>query len=230
MDGFRSGRSGVGSIGAKGGSMDQTPLGTGASRATSRRRVLQSAATLATMAVVGDRQGSLAASRGWCRSDPFIAIEGVVIDIFCTAPLEAPWYVTGPTEIVVSVPVGVSAALVVAGVGFGHGEVVRFEEKSRLKQLADGLELEVGVYVPANRELPIGVELARNLVGILTPTTAEGLTNQWITLPKRLPIETLLAQLSSDTTPLAIESTGQTARRARDKRAHRRRNGKRERH
>ena len=60
--------------------------------------------------------------------------------------------------------------------------------------MADGLELEVGVYVPASRELPIGVELARNLVGILTPTTAEGVTNQWITLPKRLPVETLLAQ------------------------------------
>ena len=134
------------------------------------------------------------ASRGWCRSDPFIAIDGVIIDIFCTAPLEAPLSVTGPTEIVVSVPVGVSASLVVAGVGFGRGEVVRFEEANRLKQLADGLELEVGVYVPASRELPIGVELARNLVGILTPTTAEGVTNQWITLPKRLPIETLLAQ------------------------------------
>ena len=137
------------------------------------------------------------ASRGWCRSDPFIVIEGAVVDIFCTAPLEAPWSVTGPTEIVVSVPVGVSAALVVKGVGFGRGEVVHFEEKSRLKQLADGIELEVGVYVPANRELPIGVEFARNLVGILTPTTAEGVTNQWITLPKRLPVETLLQEPQS---------------------------------
>jgi hypothetical protein len=141
-----------------------------------------------------DQGFTAAASRGWCRSDPFIAIEGVVVDIFCTAPLEAPLYVTGPTEIVVSVPVGVSAALVVAGVGFGRGEVVHFKEANRLKQSADGIELEVGVYVPANRELPIGVEFARNLVGILTPTTAEGVTNQWITLPKRLPIETLLAQ------------------------------------
>ena len=120
----------------------------------------------------------------------------MVVDIFCTAPLTAPLYVTGPTEIVVSVPVGVSAALVLAGVGFGRGEVVRFEERNRLKQSADGLELEVEVYVPASRELPIGVEFARNLVGILTPTTAEGVTNQWITLPKRLPIDTLLEELS----------------------------------
>ena len=136
-------------------------------------------------------------SRGWCRSDPFIAIEGVVVDIFCTASLEAPLYVTGPTQIVVSVPVGVSGALVVAGVGFGRGEEVRFEEANRLKQSADGIELEVGVYVPAVGALPIGVELAKNLAGILEPTTAEGVSNEWISLPKRLPVSSLLALQAS---------------------------------
>jgi hypothetical protein len=134
-------------------------------------------------------------SRGWCRSDPLILIEGVVIDIFCTAPLTAPLYVTGPTEIVVSVPMGVQAALELAGPGFGRGEVVRFEERSRLRQSDEGLEIEVEVYVPASSELPIGVELARNLVGILDPTVGEGVTNQWISLGKRLPIATLLEQL-----------------------------------
>jgi hypothetical protein len=199
--------------------MDESEPGIGASVAKSRRHVLQSAVALASMAAVGD--GQLArAGRGWCRSDPFIAVDGVVVDIFCTAPLEALSSVTGPTEIVVSVPVGVSAALVVVGVGFGRGEVVHFDEKHRLKQSADGVELEVGVYVPADRELPIGVELARNLVGILTPTTADGITNEWITLPKRLPVASLLAQ----------QSSGQTARHGRDKRAHPRRGGKRKRH
>jgi hypothetical protein len=135
-------------------------------------------------------------SRGWCRSDPFIVIEGVVVDIFCTAPLDAPLYVTGPTEIVVSVPVGVSAALVVAGVGFGRGEVVHFKEANRLKKSAEGLQVEVEVYVPASSEFPIGVEFARNLVGILDPVLAEGITNEWINLGKRLPIATLLEQQS----------------------------------
>jgi hypothetical protein len=135
-------------------------------------------------------------SSGWCRSDPLILIEGVVVDIFCTAPLTAPLYVTGPTEIVVSVPVGVQPTLVLAGVGFGRGEIVRFEERNRLQQSAEGLEVEVEVYVPASSELPIGVELARNLVGILDPTVAEGVTNQWISLGKRLPIATLLEELS----------------------------------
>jgi hypothetical protein len=135
-------------------------------------------------------------SKGWCRSDPLILIEGVIADIFCTAPLTAPLLVTGPTEIVVSVPVGVQPALVLAGAGFGRGEIVRFEERNRLQQSAEGLEVEVEVYVPAGLELPIGVELARNLVGILDPTRAEGVTNQWITLGKRLPIAYLLEQLS----------------------------------
>ena len=139
---------------------------------------------------------TVAASRGWCRSDPFILIEGVVVDIFCTAPVTAPLYVTGPTEIVVSVPVGVSPALVVAGVGFGRGELVRFEELQRLKQSAEGLQVEVEVYVPASSEFPIGVEFARNLVGILDPVRAEGITNEWINLGKRLPIATLLEQQS----------------------------------
>src|SRR5262249_41894849 len=143
-----------------------------------------------------------------------------VVDIFCTAPETAPLCVTGPTEIVVSVPVGVSASLVLAVVGFGRGEVVNFEEANRLKQSADGVELEVAVYVPANRELPIGVEFARNLVGILDPTTADGVTNEWIPLPKRLPIESLLA----------LQSSGQSARRPRDKRSHRQRQGQRTRH
>ena len=86
--------------------------------------------------------------------------------------------------------------LVLAGVGFGRGEIVRFEERNRLQQSAEGLEVEVEVYVPASRELPIGVELARNLVGILDPTVAEGVTNEWISLGKRLPIATLLEELS----------------------------------
>jgi hypothetical protein len=120
----------------------------------------------------------------------------VVVDIFCSAPVTAPLYVTGPTEIVVSVPVGVQPALVLAGAGFGRGERVRFEERNRLQQSAEGLEVEVEVYVPASSELPVGVVFARNLVGILDPTRAEGVTNEWISLGKRLPIATLLEQLS----------------------------------
>src|SRR4051794_27078024 len=99
----------------------------GPDTAQSRRRVLRSAVALAAMAIIGDRQASLA-GRGWCRSDPLITIEGVPVDIFCTASFAAPVRVKGPTQIVVSVPAGVSTALVLAGPGFGRGETLRFEE------------------------------------------------------------------------------------------------------
>jgi hypothetical protein len=209
--------------------MTQHELGIATSVVQSRRRVLQTAVALATMAVVGDHQLAHAV-RGWCRSDPLIAVEDVLVDIFCLAPPTTPLHVTGPTEIVVSVPVGVRTALIVAGVGFGRGERVRFKEERRLKQSAAGLQVKVEVYVPADRKLPIEVEFAPRIVGILNPDRAEGVTNNWITLATRLPIDSILEPASSDTTPLERESSGQTERRARDRRAHPQRGGKGKRH
>jgi hypothetical protein len=176
--------------------MAQIPAGTGAA-AQSRRHVLRAAVTLATAALVVDSRISLA-GRGWCRSDPLISIEGVPVDIFCTAHLTAPLQVKGPTEIVVSVPAGVNAALVLAGIGFGRGEQVRFEATDRLKQSASAVALEVAVYVPAKNNLAIGVEFAPRVVGILDPVRAEGFANQWITLATQLSTGGLLQPPPSD--------------------------------
>ena len=177
--------------------MDRSPARTGAATAYSRRDVLQIGVGLAATAIVGDRQDSLA-GRGWCRSDPLITIEGVPADIFCTARLTAPLRVNGPTEIVVSVPVGVSTALVLAGPGFGHGEKVRFAETDRLQQSASSVDLEVAVYVPAKEDLAIGVEFAPRIVGILAPARADGFANQWIILPTQLSTDGLLGLLPSN--------------------------------
>jgi hypothetical protein len=147
--------------------------------------VLQTTAALAAMTAVGDHQLAQA-GRGWCRSDPLITIEDVLVDIFCTAPLTAPLRVTGPTEIVVRVPVGVKTALILAGPGFGRGERLRFEKRRRLKRSAKGLQVQVAVYVPADRKLRIGVEFAPRLVGILNPVRAKGVTNEWIILTTHL--------------------------------------------
>jgi hypothetical protein len=225
--------------------MDQNPPGSGASSVQSRRRVLRTAAALVTMAVAAAADSQVArASRGWCRSDPLILIEGVVVDIFCTAPPAVLLQASGPTEIVVSLPVGVKPTLVLAGVGFGRGENVRFEETERLQRSDTAIPLEVAVYVPARKSLAIGVEFARNLVGILEPVRAEGATNQWITLATQLPIDTLLAaplgppspgdsglgSLLSGNTRLVSQSSGKKRRRTRDGRSHPRRNRKRKRH
>jgi hypothetical protein len=122
------------------------------------------------------------AHRTWCRTDPVVAIGGAVADVFVAGPLAAPLYVTGPTQVVVTVPVGVDAWLVLSDLGFGRGEVVGFAQSAALQVTDDGIEVQVQVYVPADRAMPVLVEFAPRLIGILWPDSAEGTANSWITL------------------------------------------------
>ena len=127
-----------------------------------------------------------AAYRTWCRSDPIVMIDGVLVDIFVSAPPDAPLNVTGPTEVVVTVPRGVDAVLVVTDLGFGRGERVRFEESGALKASEDGIEVRVEVYVPSrDDDMPVLVEFAPRIIGLLAPTSAEGTANYWIRLEAR---------------------------------------------
>ncbi len=91
----------------------------------SRRRTLCSAIGIAASALMWPVR-SVGAIRGWCKSDPLILINGVLADITYDAPLDALLKVTGPTQVVVTVPHGVNAKLVLAGPGFGRGERVSF--------------------------------------------------------------------------------------------------------
>jgi hypothetical protein len=125
------------------------------------------------------------AYRTWCRSDPIVIIDGVLVDIFVAGPLEAYSLVTGPTEIVVSVPPGVDAWLVVSDIGFGQGELVRFEESKALKVRERGIDVKVEVFVPTTEDIPVRVEFAPRIVGLLAPTSAEGASNDWVTLKAR---------------------------------------------
>jgi hypothetical protein len=122
------------------------------------------------------------AARGWCRSDPLILIDGIIVDIFCTAPLTALLKVTGPTEIVITVPQGVKTTLLLAGIGFGRGEKVRFATSNDLTRNEEHIDVKVEVTVPAKEDLPIGVEFAPRILGILNPARAEGFANHLITL------------------------------------------------
>ena len=147
-----------------------------------RRAQLCSALALLALSLVLAVPG-VGAGRGWCRSDPVVLIDGEVADVFVLAPLDAPLKVTGPTEIVITTPVGVEADLVLAGPGFGQGEEVRFAESRRLRRTATGIEVEVKVYVPATDDaMPVLVEFAPRIVGILWPASAEGTANAWVTL------------------------------------------------
>jgi hypothetical protein len=155
-----------------------------ADRPTARHTATRARGLLALVALlIGLSAGGASASMGWCRSDPVVMIDGQVADVFISAPLDAPLKVTGPTEVVITVPVGVDAALIASDLGFGSGEVVRFRESRRLRDLGDRVQVKVAVRVPAvDDEMPVRVEFAPRIVGILSPDQAEGTANRWITL------------------------------------------------
>ena len=152
----------------------------------SRRRSVFSALSLVALVLVLAAPGA-AAGRGWCRTDPVVSIDGELADVFVEAPLEAPLKVTGPTEIVITVPVGVRAELVLAGPGFGKGEKVSFDESRKLRKTEKGIEVKVAVYVPATDDaMPVRVLFAPHVVGILWPASAEGTANDWVVLTTNL--------------------------------------------
>jgi hypothetical protein len=150
------------------------------------RRPLCSTLVLLAFTFALTVQGA-AAGRGWCRTDPIVSIDDRLADVFVAAPPEALLLVTGPNQIVVTVPVGVRASLVIADVGFGKGDVVSFRESSRLRRTKTGIQVVIRVYVPAtDPTMPVRVEFARGIVGILAPASAEGTANKWISLKTKL--------------------------------------------
>jgi hypothetical protein len=127
------------------------------------------------------------ASVGWCRSDPVVIIDDEVADIFLSAPADAPLKVTGPNEIIVTVPDTVSASAIPVPLGFGRGESVTVVHSPDLQATADGIEVTIDVYVPSSDDaMPVRVEFAPRVAGLLSPASAEGLANTWITLSTQL--------------------------------------------
>ncbi len=118
----------------------------------------------------------------WCRTDPVVVIHGQIADVFVSVPLDALRKVNGPTEIVITTPVEVGASMAAPGVGFGYGEKVMFEESPALEITPDGIEVRIKVQVPARDDIPVRVEFAPRVVGVLAPDRAEGTANEWISL------------------------------------------------
>ena len=122
------------------------------------------------------------AGRAWCRTDPLFLIDGHVVDVLVAGPLLASLQVTGPTKIVVTVPEGVKAHHLLSDLGFGRGYAVSIVRSPDLQVTPAGAEIRVDVYVPARRSIPIAVDVAKDILGILSPTSAYGNSNQWITV------------------------------------------------
>ena len=112
----------------------------------------------------------------WCRTDPAISINGQTVNIFVASTEEIFQQATGPTDVVVSVPVGVSAQLLWTDPGFGYGETVTIVESSRLRVTASGVQIMISTYVPATGSLPVLVEVVPANAGVVT-ASAQGATN-----------------------------------------------------
>ncbi len=129
------------------------------------------------------------AGTGWCRTDPAVAVDGHLANVFVSGPLDAPLLVTGPTHIVVTVPPGVDTILVASSLGFGQGEIVEFAESPSLKATAESIDVRIKVYVPATDDtMPVLVEFAPEVVGILAPSAAEGTANTWISVKTEIEV------------------------------------------
>jgi hypothetical protein len=156
-----------------------------ASAAPRRRTVLAIAALAALLPLLGFVQGA-EARRAWCKTDPVIAVGGELANVFVSAPLgtlaQAVLSVTGPNQMVVTVPNGIEAWLVLSDLGFGRGNVVTFAHSANLRATAAGIEVRIEVFVPATTRFAVRVEFAPSLLGLLSPASAEGKSNAWIVL------------------------------------------------
>lgn len=147
-----------------------------------RRRSEVWALALSVLALALTAPG-VGAGVGWCPEDPVVAIDGEIGDIIYSVMFDDLPKVNGPTRIVVITPVGVAVKLAIAGAGYGYGEHVSFAESKSLKVTSQGIEVWIKVHVPASvDELPVRVEFAPHVVGVLEPATVEGTTNDWVSL------------------------------------------------
>ena len=118
----------------------------------------------------------VSAGIAWCKTDPIVAIGDEVVNIYVSAPEEILQYATGPTDVVVYVPVGVAAEVVYTDPGFGYGETVTVLESTRLRANGNGIQIIVGVTVPASTSVPVLVEIAPQSAGVVA-ASASGSTN-----------------------------------------------------
>jgi len=139
-------------------------------------RIVRSfALALLALVVLGQ---SVGADRQWCRVDPVVAINGKVANIVVFGHPDVPSLATGPTEVVILVPVGATTELLGADNGFGYGYAVYFVETSDLTQ-TKRTPFEVRAFVPAaGAALPVKVEVTAADSGALLGR-GRGTTDAW---------------------------------------------------
>lgn len=134
---------------------------------------------------------SASAGRAWCRADPVVVINGDVVDIQVSSSLAMYQSATGPIEMVIKVPKGTKANVLLSDFGFGYGYDIKIEKVSSLK--TKKARAEVAVRAPASdSSLPVtvhGTRVGTNLswlfsgkLNILWLGQSHGSANEWIEL------------------------------------------------
>jgi hypothetical protein len=131
------------------------------------------------------------AGRAWCRADPIVIIGKDIVDIQVSSSLEMYKSATGPIEMVVTVPRGTKAQVLLQDFGFGKGYNIKVVEGDNVPA---GARASVAILAPAaNGSLPVTVSGTRLTVDIrgllrLRPNivwlgSASGNANGWVVLP-----------------------------------------------
>ena len=128
--------------------------------------------------------GSASAGRSWCRVDPGLSIGGQEAHINVYADPAILTKVTGPTTLIVTVPVGKEGKtkLLYMDDGFGYSYDLVIRTSTALKDSSTGIDITVQAFTPAgNTMVEMQVELVPVDLG-KTPTYAKGVSDKWIAL------------------------------------------------
>ncbi len=156
-----------------------------------RRAAVRLLSACALSAPVVWRSPSVLAIKGWCRRDPIIKINDVTVQIVLFSNTEMHDLATGPTKLVIQVPVGIPTRLVADDPGFGHfGYEVCFTESRELIAAGRSVDVYLEAYVPATNPaegpLPVVLEFTRRGGGVPAVFQAEGRANDWVSLRANL--------------------------------------------
>ena len=176
-----------------------------------RRTAIRLAGGAALALPLALRVRAAAALRTWCRTDPVIAINRRVANIFVSGPEGAGSLTTGAIKVVVTVPTGfakktavsegrstrawrdrarrgtedngVTTRLISTDHGFGHGYQVVFVESSRSSRPGRGaIPVKVAIFVPATDDaMPVLLEWQPERLGRVT-AQRRGTANAWVAL------------------------------------------------
>lgn len=134
------------------------------------------------------------AGRAWCRADPIMTIDGELVDVYVSSNLQMFFSANGPIQMVVTVPEGVQANIILHDLGFLRGYRTSIEHSGELQVSSDGhVPVRVAIYAPARRNaipvsvtvVPTGISLLHDGLLKLDPNhihggTAYGSANEWI--------------------------------------------------